>query len=43
MVFRHSARSGDPADPQFVKQEQRWFDSMWDHISYEFPHDEPRH
>ena len=37
VVFRHSARSGDPADTQFVEQAQGWFDSMWDHISYEFP------
>jgi hypothetical protein len=37
VVFRHSARSGVPADTQFVEQSQGWFDSMWDHISYEFP------
>jgi hypothetical protein len=37
VVFRHSARSGDPVDAQFVEQAQGWFDSMWDHISYEFP------
>jgi hypothetical protein len=37
VVFRHSARSGNPADTQFVEQAQGWFDSMWDHISYEFP------
>jgi hypothetical protein len=37
VVFRHSARSGDLADAQFVEQAQGWFDSMWDHISYEFP------
>ena len=37
VVFRHSTRSSDPADAQFVKQSQGWFDSMWDHISYEFP------
>jgi hypothetical protein len=36
VVFRHSTR-GDAADAQFVKQAQGWFDSMWDHISYEFP------
>ncbi len=29
--------SGDAADAQFVDQAQGWFDSMWDHISYEFP------
>jgi hypothetical protein len=37
VVFRHSARSGHPADEQFVEQAQGWFDGMWDHISYEFP------
>lgn len=37
VVFRHSARSSDPADAQFVEQAQGWFDAMWDHISYEFP------
>ena len=37
MVFRHSAGSGNAADAQFVAQAQGWFDSMWDHISYEFP------
>jgi hypothetical protein len=37
VVFRHSARSGDAADGQFVEQAQGWFDSMWDHINYEFP------
>jgi hypothetical protein len=37
VVFRHSAHSGDAADAQFVDQAQGWFDSMWDHISYEFP------
>ena len=37
MVFRHSARNGDAADAQFVAQAHGWFDSMWDHISYEFP------
>ena len=37
VVFRHSARSGDPADTKFVEQAQGWFDSMWNHISYEFP------
>jgi hypothetical protein len=37
VVFRHSARSGNPTDAQFVEQAQGWFDSMWDHISYEFP------
>jgi hypothetical protein len=36
VVFRHSVRSGDPTDAQFVEQAQGWFDSMWDHISYEF-------
>jgi hypothetical protein len=29
--------TGDNADTQFVEQAQGWFDSMWDHISYEFP------
>jgi hypothetical protein len=37
VVFRHSARNGDAADAQFVDQAQAWFNSMWDHISYEFP------
>jgi hypothetical protein len=37
LVFRHSKTSGDAADAQFVEQAQAWFDSMWDHISYEFP------
>jgi hypothetical protein len=37
VVFRHSARNGDPADTQFIEQTQAWFNSMWDHISYEFP------
>jgi hypothetical protein len=37
VVFRHSKRSGNPADTQFVEQAQSWFDSMWNHISYEFP------
>jgi hypothetical protein len=37
VVFRHSARNGDDADAQFVEQAQGWFNSMWDHISYEFP------
>jgi hypothetical protein len=37
VVFRHSARSDHPADAQFVDQAQAWFNSMWDHISYEFP------
>ena len=37
MVFRHSKTTGDAADAQFVDQAQGWFDSMWDHISYEFP------
>jgi hypothetical protein len=37
VVFRHSAAGGDAADAQFVEQAQGWFDSMWDHISYEFP------
>jgi hypothetical protein len=37
VVFRHSTRSDDPADARFVEQAQGWFDSMWDHISYEFP------
>jgi hypothetical protein len=36
-VFRHSKTSGNAADTQFVDQAQGWFDSMWDHISYEFP------
>ena len=37
MVFRHSKTTGDAADAQFVDQAQGWFDSMRDHISYEFP------
>ena len=37
VVFRHSKATGDYADAQFVDQAQGWFDSMWDHISYEFP------
>jgi hypothetical protein len=37
VVFRHSTTSGDEADTRFVEQAQGWFDSMWDHISYEFP------
>ena len=37
VVFRHSKTTGDTADAQFVDQAQGWFDSMWDHISYEFP------
>ncbi len=37
VVFRHSKASGDAADIQFVDQAQAWFDSMWDHLSYEFP------
>ncbi len=37
VVFRHSKAAGDAADAQFVDQAQGWFDSMWDHISYEFP------
>ena len=37
VVFRHSKATGDDADAQFVDQAQGWFDSMWDHISYEFP------
>ncbi len=37
LVFRHSKAAGDAADAQFVEQAQSWFDSMWDHISYEFP------
>jgi len=37
VVFRHSKTTGDTADAQFVDQAQAWFDSMWDHISYEFP------
>jgi hypothetical protein len=37
VVFRHSKTTGDAADAQFVDQAQGWFDSMWDHISYEFP------
>ena len=37
VVFRHSARNGDPTDAAFVKQAQGWFDAMWNHISYEFP------
>ena len=37
VVFRHSKTTGDAADAQFVDQAQGWFDSMRDHISYEFP------
>jgi hypothetical protein len=37
VVFRHSKATGDTADAQFVDQAQGWFNSMWDHISYEFP------
>ncbi len=37
VVFRHSKAAGDAADAQFVDQAQGWFDSMWGHISYEFP------
>jgi hypothetical protein len=37
VVFRHSKTTGDAADAQFVDQAQGWFDSMWNHISYEFP------
>jgi hypothetical protein len=37
VVFRHSKTTGDTADAQFVEQAQVWFDSMWDHVSYEFP------
>ena len=37
VVFRHSKATGDAADAQFVDQAQAWFDSMWDHISYQFP------
>ena len=37
VVFRHSKTTGEAADAQFVDQAQGWFDSMWDHISYEFP------
>jgi hypothetical protein len=37
VVFRHSKATGDTADAQFVDQAQAWFNSMWDHISYEFP------
>ena len=36
VTFRHSVR-GDAADTQFVEQAQGWFDSMWYHISHEFP------
>jgi hypothetical protein len=37
VVFRHSKTTGDTADAQFVDQAQAWFNSMWNHISYEFP------
>jgi hypothetical protein len=37
VVFRHSTSTGDEADTRFVEQAQGWFDSMWNHISYEFP------
>ncbi len=37
VVFRHSKTTGHAADAQFVDQAQAWFNSMWDHISYEFP------
>jgi hypothetical protein len=37
VVFRHSKTAGEVADAQFVEQAQGWFDSMWDHLSYEFP------
>lgn len=37
VVFRHSTTTGDEADTQFVKQAQAWFNSMWTHLSYEFP------
>jgi hypothetical protein len=37
VVFRHSATTGDEADTRFIDQAQTWFDSMWDHLSYEFP------
>jgi hypothetical protein len=37
MVFRYSRSSGEAADAQFIDQNQAWFDSIWDTISYEDP------
>lgn len=37
VVFHHSIHSSQPADAPYVDQARAWFDSMWDHISYEFP------
>jgi hypothetical protein len=37
VVFRHSKTTGDAVDAQFIEQAQAWFDSMWNHISYEYP------
>ena len=37
VVFRHSAHSGDPSRYAVRQAGPGWFDSMWDHISYEFP------
>ena len=37
VVFHHSIHSSQPADAPYVEQARAWFDSMWDHISYEFP------
>jgi hypothetical protein len=37
VVFHHSIHSSQPADVPYVEQSRAWFNSMWDHISYEFP------
>jgi hypothetical protein len=37
VVFHHSIHSSQPADAPYVEQARAWFNSMWDHISYEFP------
>ena len=37
VVFHHSIHSNQSADTPYVEQARAWFDSMWDHISYEFP------
>ena len=36
-MFHHSIHSCQPADGPYVEQACAWFNSMWDHISYEFP------
>lgn len=37
VVFHHSAHSGQPTDVPYIEQARRWFDSMWDTVSYEYP------